>query len=350
MLESKRDYEGAILELRESTRLDPSLMSAWANLGRLLLATPDLDGAIDAYSRAVSRAPGRGLETMLGLGLLLAGRPDDALPMLSVPEPATVRPQLPPEERQALLAECRRMIELKPYLSDPDALPECAPRDYLYSGSDWSILHTWKGTPAFILGRDMMSMAGDVDGDGRGDLLLGYADNDGAAGADSGVLHLVSGANFRVLTTWEGEQAGSRFGLPPSGAGDLDGDGLPDQLTAATMYDGIAGADCGKVYAFQGNDLYLNVEPAVASAGDTVTLTTTAGVPGNFVIDVVTELDSLPMFLLLTPVLTFDSNGELVISGDVPLGLGAHDVKLQSYAIGRSGKLIDSSTRTLTLQ
>ena len=57
-----------------------------------------------------------------------------------------------------------------------------------------------------------------------------------------------------------------------------------------------------------------------------------------------------PMFLLLTPVLTFDSNGELVLSGDVPSGLGPHEIEFQSYAIGRGGKLIASSVRTLTLQ
>jgi hypothetical protein len=218
-----------------------------------------------------------------------------------------------------------------------------------YSGADWSLLHTWLGTAEMPLGAGF-AMADDVDGDGYGDVLLGFTAFDGPGGSDVGRLALHSGATERLLTAWVGEQAGGHLGFPMSSAGDLDGDGHPDQLTAATVFDGVAGADCGKAYCFQGNDLFLNVEPSIAAAGDTVTLTTTAGKPGNFVIDVVTELDGAPMFLLLTPVLTFDSNGELVLSGDVPNGLGAHDVKLQSFAIGRHGKLVDSSVRALTLQ
>jgi hypothetical protein len=193
-------------------------------------------------------------------------------------------------------------------------------------------------------------MAGDVDGDGIGDVLIGSTVYDGPAGQDTGIVRLVSGETGRPFTAWYGEQADEHFGFPSHNAGDLDGDGILDQIVDGILFDGAAGIDCGKVYAFQGNDLYLNVEPSVATGGDTVTITTTAGKPGNFVIDVVTELDGVAIFLLLTPVLTFDSNGELEISGDVPLGLGAHDVKLQSFAIGRSGKLIDSGTRTLTLQ
>jgi hypothetical protein len=49
-------------------------------------------------------------------------------------------------------------------------------------------------------------------------------------------------------------------------------------------------------------------------------------------------------------VLTFDANGELAITGVVGPSLGPHVVELASYAIGRSGKAIDSTARTLTLQ
>jgi hypothetical protein len=141
---------------------------------------------------------------------------------------------------------------------------------------------------------------------------------------------------------------GFRWGVAP--LGDVDGDGHPDQFVASFLFDGAAGVECRKVYAFQGNDLYLNVTPDVVQANDTVTFTTTAGAPGNLVIDVVTELDGTPMFLLITPVLVFDANGELSLSGVVAPGLGVHDLKLQSYAIGRSGKLIESSVRALALR
>jgi hypothetical protein len=220
---------------------------------------------------------------------------------------------------------------------------------YLYSGADWSVLRTWTGDATLPI--EPGAIVGDVDGDGFAEVVAGLSNYDGPAGTDSGILRMFSGATGRELTRWYGEQAyGQLPGNSAIGAGDLDGDGIPDLLASAFTFDGAAGVDCGKVYAFQGNDLYLNVEPSTANAGDTVTLTTTAGKPGNFVIDVVTAIDGAPMFLLLTPVLAFDANGELVISGDVPPGLGPHDVELQSYAVGRRGKLIDSSVRTLSLQ
>src|SRR5262249_53686902 len=92
---------------------------------------------------------------------------------------------------------------------------------YLYSGADWSVLFQWNGTSAFHFGTTSMAIAGDVDGDGHGDVLIGYAQYDGAAGHDSGILQLFSGATGRVLTTWEGEQADSLFGYRPSSAGDF---------------------------------------------------------------------------------------------------------------------------------
>jgi len=221
---------------------------------------------------------------------------------------------------------------------------------YLYSGRDWSVLLSWIGTSELPM-TSGFAVVGDVDGDGFGDIVDSFTGYDGPAGVDSGIIRLFSGANGRELTRWYGDQAYAWLGSDRTvGAGDLDGDGHPDLLAGEENFDGAAGVDCGKVMAFQGNDLYLNVEPAVASAGDTLTLTTTAGVPGNLVVDVVTELDGVPMFQLLTPVLAFDANGELVISGVVDPSVGAHVVQLRSYAIGRSGKLIESTTRTLTLQ
>ena len=88
----------------------------------------------------------------------------------------------------------------------------------------------------------------------------------------------------------------------------------------------------------------------MASAGGTITFTTTAGKPGNLVIDVQTELEGVPMFQQITPVVTFDSNCELAIRGVLPSGLEPYVLKLQSFAIGRVGKSIDRTTRTSTVR
>ena len=220
---------------------------------------------------------------------------------------------------------------------------------YLYSGKDWSLMRSWNGSSQALIGW-WIGMAGDVDGDGHGDVLISSPDANGGAGPQSGILQLFSGATGRLLTTWYGDQAGGYLGESPRGAGDLDGDGIPDQLVDASYYDGAGGVDCGKVYAFRGSNLYLDVEPAVAQAGDTVTLTTTAGVPGNLVIDVVLALDGVPTFTILGGVFAFDTNGELALAGSVSSGFGQHVIELESLAVGRQGGVVKSSVRTLTLQ
>src|SRR5262249_28472230 len=77
--------------------------------------------------------------------------------------------------------------------------------------------------------------AGDVDGDGLADLLVGAYGND-AGGTDAGTTYLLSGpvggevdlgdATARML----GEVAGDKAGFAVAGAGDVDGDGLDDVL------------------------------------------------------------------------------------------------------------------------
>ncbi len=79
---------------------------------------------------------------------------------------------------------------------------------------------------------------GDVDGDGLDDLLVGASGFDGSSsrrgaayllsGPVRGVFHLVDGAARLV-----GESDGDRAGSAVAGAGDVDGDGLVDLLVGA---------------------------------------------------------------------------------------------------------------------
>ena len=76
----------------------------------------------------------------------------------------------------------------------------------------------------------------------------------------------------------------------------------------------------------------------------------TAGVPGNLGLLAAIAIDGAPLFQPIAPVLAFDANGEIPLSGTVPPGLGAHSITLRAFAIGANGKLIESSSGTLTLQ
>ncbi|MBL8617059.1 MAG: FG-GAP repeat protein [Deltaproteobacteria bacterium] len=95
--------------------------------------------------------------------------------------------------------------------------------------------------------------AGDIDGDGVEDLLLGEAKD----GSDQGAVHLVSGADFPATnstpeavasTTIRGALAGDFFGTAVVVAGDIDGspDGLPELwLGAQRANAGLAGEGAG---------------------------------------------------------------------------------------------------------
>ncbi|MEC7946615.1 MAG: MopE-related protein, partial [Myxococcota bacterium] len=100
-----------------------------------------------------------------------------------------------------------------------------------------------------------LDLAGDVDGDGAGDFLvgaLGEATGGGAAGAAYLVLGPVTadlGLEFADARVTGG--AGDRVGAIVAGAGDLDGDGLSDLAITADRAD-LGAADGGVVYVLSG--------------------------------------------------------------------------------------------------
>ena len=85
---------------------------------------------------------------------------------------------------------------------------------------------------------------GDVDGDGRADLIAGgpFADDFGMN--NRGNARIYSGASGVELYRQYGYAAGDEMGRNVSGAGDLNGDGFDDLICAAPMSDGN-GVDSG---------------------------------------------------------------------------------------------------------
>ncbi|MFH1468368.1 MAG: MopE-related protein [Pseudomonadota bacterium] len=99
--------------------------------------------------------------------------------------------------------------------------------------------------------------AGDVDGDGLFDLLIGAAAA-AASATSAGQAYLVLGsAGLATATlagadaTFEGDVAGDEMGAALAGAGDVDGDGFADLLFGAPQAVGPAGAT-GAAYLVPG--------------------------------------------------------------------------------------------------
>jgi hypothetical protein len=81
-----------------------------------------------------------------------------------------------------------------------------------------------------------VSGAGDVNGDGFDDLIVGVPRDDNN-GSNSGSARVFSGATGQVLYTFNGDFAGDEFGYSVSGAGDVNNDGFADLIVGARLDD-----------------------------------------------------------------------------------------------------------------
>jgi FG-GAP repeat len=135
------------------------------------------------------------------------------------------------------------------------------------SGLDGSVLLEFHGSgDGHHLG-SFVSGLGDSDGDGLADLLVGAEFDDGGTGLAVGSARIYSGADGSVLKTVVGSQPGGRLGFAVAGAGDVDGDGLADLIVGAPYHD-AAGWDTGRaeVYSGIGNIGVPYCGPAVSNS------------------------------------------------------------------------------------
>lgn len=117
------------------------------------------------------------------------------------------------------------------------------------------------------LGAMFVSIPGDVDGDGSDDVFASDWKN-AAKGKSTGRVYVMSGATGRVLLTLTGDTAGEGFGTSASVAGDVDGDGHADLLVGAWQHSSGAKAG-GRTSLYSGKDGHLIKRFTCAVAGDT---------------------------------------------------------------------------------
>ena len=120
----------------------------------------------------------------------------------------------------------------------------------VFSGVDGAVLAEWVGaTPSFGYS---CACAGDVDADGHDDIIIGECD-DNHAGVAAGAARVYSGRTSALLLEFFGDAAQDSLGRSVDGAGDLDGDGHADLVVGARRSDLIA-HDSGLVRVFAGSD------------------------------------------------------------------------------------------------
>jgi FG-GAP repeat len=101
----------------------------------------------------------------------------------------------------------------------------------LLSGLDGSVIRGWQGSGVLAQFGSPVASAGDIDGDGVDDLLIG-APGDSSGAPSGGCVYAYSGASGALLFSFTGP-AGSQLGSALSGAGDLDHDGHADVIVGA---------------------------------------------------------------------------------------------------------------------
>jgi hypothetical protein len=109
-----------------------------------------------------------------------------------------------------------------------------------------------------------VATAGDVNGDGYSDVVVGESSWDGTL-ANQGRAHVYLGGATGLPTSaaWivSGGQSGAYFGWSVGTAGDVNGDAYADVIVGAYFYDGSAG-DSGRAFVFHGSTTGLSTTPA----------------------------------------------------------------------------------------
>lgn len=143
-------------------------------------------------------------------------------------------------------------------------------RAYVYLGSAEGL----NVTPVLTLTGEMtgsqlgvsVGTAGDVNGDGYADIVAG------ADGYSRAYVYLgsASGLNTTPAFTVTGEAPGTLFGYSVGTVGDVNGDGYADVIVGTPGYINLPGqAFTGRVYVYLGSAIGLNNTPAVTLTGET---------------------------------------------------------------------------------
>jgi MYXO-CTERM domain-containing protein len=132
-------------------------------------------------------------------------------------------------------------------------------RAFLFLGgeSGLSFSAAWtaeSNQPAALFGGSVAS-AGDINGDGFGDVLVGASHYDnGQTDEGRAYLYLGSGSGLALTPAWtaESNQTNADFGHVVSGAGDVNGDGYADVVVTASRF--LSGESSeGKVFLYLGS-------------------------------------------------------------------------------------------------
>jgi len=264
------------------------------------------------------------------------------------------------------------------------------------NGKNGAQLRVVRGAAAGDLLGTSVAPVPDANADGVAEVLIGAP---GVGAGDEGQLLLASGKNAALLTTIDGAQAGAQIGedvgavvagnddlvadflttwpgrarvdlwsgatstllqpllaLPlapsvvavaPPALAALDGAGPGALVVLAAPDHVVSNGTRGAVSLVKQDDLYLQISPTSADPNDVVTAFVRGGKPGNAMVLLLVDIDGTPVSITLDAA-TLDANGAHSAAGTIPPGLSGQVWTVLGFAIGTSGKVIDTTPATFT--
>jgi hypothetical protein len=119
---------------------------------------------------------------------------------------------------------------------------------FIYSGQNGSVIRLINGPAAPALFGFQVDRAGDVNGDGNADVIVGAPLS---GGSEIGAAYVYSAVTGTLVHSWSGGQVSARFGASVAGLGDIDGNGLDDVAVASPFFD-AGSPDVGLVQVYSG--------------------------------------------------------------------------------------------------
>jgi hypothetical protein len=152
------------------------------------------------------------------------------------------------------------------YLYDNPEMNEGAAFLYLGSPTGLAATPTWsaEGNQESAFFASAVASAGDVNGDGNDDVIVGVSRYD-VAGLNEGRVEVYLGTStgLESVPDWaiDGDQDGARLGSKVGTAGDVNNDGYDDVIVAARFYD-AGQTDEGRAYVYLGSAAGLEDAPS----------------------------------------------------------------------------------------